>query len=112
MYSKWNPIHFIKGKKVIENQELVDKYTNSEEKLKRLLFTLSMYLIPGVYAYLYLIIFGEIKYRTLFYIPMIGLYILIKYYRIKYEAILIYKCRLREEESNGVIEWNIYYYFY
>lgn len=104
MYSKWNPIHLIKGKKVIDNQELVENFTNSEEKLKRIIFTLSMYLIPGVYAYLYLIIFGEIKYRTLFYIPIIGLFFVMKYYRIKYEAILIYKCKIREEENKGLVK--------
>lgn len=102
MYSKWNPIHFIKGKKVIENQELVEKYTNEDEKIKRFIFTLAMYLIPGLYAFVYLVIFGEIKYRTLFYIPFIGLYFVMKFYRAKYEAILIAKCKYRQDNKEVV----------
>jgi hypothetical protein len=114
MYKWWNPIHFIKGKKTIENEELIKRFAYPEEHGKRFLMTIFMYILPFIYVYLFLILTnlgnseqnpnGQILNRTFLYIPMILIYFYIKYLRIKYERYLIDKCKSRENNFNLITE--------
>lgn len=82
------------------NREIIDTYANVEEKNKRVVLAISMYLIPFFYTYLFLILNGGIDNNRLFlYIPVIGLWFYIRKIRIKYELYVINNCIEREESS-------------
>ena len=103
MYRWWNPIHLIKGKKTVRNEELIKKYSNNEEQKKRAVMTILMYIIPFFYIYLCLVLTSNIESlaympHTIFYIPALLIFFYIKYLRIKYEIYLINICSQRENE--------------
>lgn len=104
MYRWWNPIHIIKGKKTVVNEELIKKFIKPEEQKKRTIYTISMYLIPFLYIYLCLILTNNIEIletvsRIFIYVPAFLFFIYIKYLRIKYEINLINICSKREKQN-------------
>lgn len=103
-FNKYNPIHIIKGKKTLQDQEVVKSFINEKESFKRLKLSLFMYIIPFFYLYLVLIILGdyESEYRVLFYLPSLLIYISIKHKRVIYERYLIDICYARKNESKDV----------
>lgn len=107
MYNKFNPIHFIKGKKTVINEELIKKYSNSQEQKKRAIMAILMYIIPFLYIYISLIISSNISFfKTLnhfiLYIPALLIFSYIKFLRIKYEQYLIYICSQREKTNSNI----------
>jgi hypothetical protein len=107
MYNPWNPIHKIKGKKTIENENIINKFSNNQEQKKRILLMLLMYIIPFVYIYLCLIITTNFETfhldnRLVIYIPSILIFFYIKYLRIIHERNLIIICKERSKSKTNI----------
>ena len=107
MYNPWNLIHFIKGRKTIENENLINKFSTNQEQKKRIILMLLMYLVPFVYIYLCLIIttnfeIFHIENRLVIYIPSFFIFFYIKYLRIINERDLISICKQRSNSKTNI----------
>ncbi len=86
--------------KSLHNREIIDTYATVEEKNKRVVLGISMYLVPFFYTYLFLIFNDGIDNNRVFlYLPVIGLWFYIRKMRIKYELFVINNCIEREASS-------------
>lgn len=83
--------------KSLHHRELIESHATIEEKNKRVVMAISMYLVPFLYTYLFLIINDGIKdNKILLYLPVIVIWFYIRKMRIKYELYILNKCVERE----------------
>ena len=87
---------FIYGKS-LHHRELIETHATIEEKNKRVVMAISMYLVPFLYTYLFLIINNGIKDNKIFlYLPVLVIWFYIRRMRIKYELNVLNNCVERE----------------
>lgn len=84
-----------------EAGNLLNKFLTTQEKNKRALFSIGVYLIPVLFVYLFLMVFGSLvvmETRLFFYIPLF--FLIVASYKVRFnnEAKLIALCNQRNKE--------------